>query len=280
MRPDVRAQAPEMPFDTDQVIALARAAGQAVLAVYDRDFGVQEKADNSPLTEADLASHRLIVDGLTALTPDIPVLSEESAAIPYATRRGWQRYWLVDPLDGTKEFVKRNGEFTVNIALVEDGVPVFGVVHVPVSGVTYVGQAGRGAFRIDPDDSRHELRVAPRRQRPVRVVGSRSHAGPDLQAFLGRVGEHEMVSMGSSLKLCLVAEGRADIYPRLGPTSEWDTAAAQAVVEAAGGRVTDTELRPLRYNTKESLLNPYFLVYGDPTEDWSAYLTPVAEART
>ncbi len=263
-----------MLLQTEQVIALARQAGQAILAVYERAFSVQEKDDRSPLTEADLAAHRCIVAGLAALAPQLPVLSEESAAIPYATRRTWRRYWLVDPLDGTKEFIKRNGEFTVNIALVEDGVPVFGVVHVPVSGITYVGQAGSGAFREDADGQRHPLRVTARRQTPLRVVGSRSHAGESLLAFLARVGPHEIVSMGSSLKLCLVAEGRADVYPRLGPTSEWDTAAAQAVVEAAGGRVTDTALRPLRYNTKDSLLNPHFMVFGDRDADWSAYLDP------
>jgi 3'(2'), 5'-bisphosphate nucleotidase len=267
-----------MPVEIDQIINLAREAGQAILAIYNRDFSVTEKDDRSPLTEADLASHRHIVAGLQALTPDLPILSEESADIPYATRRQWQRYWLVDPLDGTKEFIKRNGEFTVNIALIADGVPVLGVVHVPVSGTTYAGQAGRGAFREDPTGARVPLQVTAERQRPLRVVGSRSHAGESLLAFLQRVGDHEIVSMGSSLKLCLVADGSADIYPRLGPTSEWDTAAAQAVVEAAGGQVTDTRLQPLRYNRKESLLNPHFLVFGDAGEDWAAYLEQPAEA--
>ncbi len=258
--------------DIETLIAIARDAGRAILAVYERGFEVAAKQDNSPLTEADLASHRLIVDALAKLTPDTPILSEESAAVPFATRSRWSRYWLVDPLDGTKEFIKRNGEFTVNIALIERGAPVAGVVHVPVTGAVYAGEVGHGAFLEDADGRRSALAAATTRHHPLRVAGSRSHAGRSLQAFLERAGEHELISMGSSLKLCLVAEGRADIYPRLGPTSEWDTAAAQAVVEAAGGKVTDTALRPLRYNQKESVLNPYFLVFGDQSVDWTRYL--------
>jgi 3'(2'), 5'-bisphosphate nucleotidase len=200
------------------------------------------------------------------------VLSEESAGIPYAERAGWSRYWLVDPLDGTKEFIKRNGEFTVNIALIDDGQPACGVVHVPVSGVSYFGCVGEGAFKRHADGTIEEITVTAQRQAPLRIAGSRSHAGDSLQRFLDKVGPHEIVSMGSSLKLCLVAEGRADIYPRLGPTSEWDTGAAQAVVEAAGGEVTGLDMQPLRYNTKDSLLNPHFLVFGDRQEDWSQYL--------
>ena len=261
-----------MQLDTNEIMHLARAAGKAILAVYERDFSVVGKSDDSPLTEADIASHQCIVAGLAALTPEIPVLSEESAKIPFSTRATWKCYWLVDPLDGTKEFVNRNGEFTVNIALVENGVPILGVVHVPVTNVTYVGRAGVEAFRENANGTRESLHVTDTRQSPLRIAGSRSHAGDSLKAFLDNVGVYELVSLGSSLKLCLVAEGKADIYPRLGPTSEWDTAAAQAVVEAAGGRVTDTRMQPLRYNTKESLLNPFFLVFGDKQQDWSGYL--------
>ncbi len=256
----------------DSVIEIARRAGSAILKVYENEFEIEHKQDKSPLTEADLASHRIIRDGLKALTPDIPILSEESASAPYAERRVWQRYWLVDPLDGTKEFIKRNGEFTVNIALIEAGAPVMGVVYVPVSGVLYQGESGVGAVRIDDDGMKMSIHVTDRRRDPMRVAGSRTHAGDSLTRFLERIGDHEILSMGSSLKLCLVAEGSADVYPRLGPTSEWDTAAAQAVVEAAGGQVTDTDLQPLRYNQKESLLNPYFLAFGDSGEDWKAYL--------
>ena len=258
--------------DIQQINQIANLAGEKILQVYAQDFDVEEKADSSPLTQADLASHHCIVDALEKLTPQIPVLSEESAALPYAERQKWSRYWLIDPLDGTKEFVKRNGEFTVNIALIEDGVPVLGVVYVPVSGVTYYGDIEHGAFHQLPGKPATPMRVSSTCAQPMRVAGSRSHAGDSLKKFLEKLPEHNMVAMGSSLKLCLVAEGKADIYPRLGPTSEWDTAAAQAVVEAAGGQVTDTEMQRLRYNQKDSLLNPYFLVFGDSSIDWKAYL--------
>jgi len=261
-----------MDQQAQQLLDIAKAAGQAILAVYHQDFAVEQKDDSSPLTAADLASHRTIVQRLCELDPETPILSEEGTDIPFATRQQWRRYWLIDPLDGTREFVKRNGEFTVNIALIEQGHAVLGVVHVPVTGVSYVGRVGDGAWKLDADGRVSPIHVSATRRHPVRVAGSRSHAGDSLKRFLARLGEHEIVSMGSSLKLCLVAEGTADVYPRLGPTSEWDTAAAQAVVEAAGGLVTDTQLRPLRYNTKESLLNPHFLVFGDRTENWGRYL--------
>lgn len=253
------------------IIDIAIKAGDAILSIYERDFDIQHKEDKSPLTEADLASHKTIVSALEALTPEIPILSEESATIPFEERNQWQQYWLIDPLDGTKEFIKRNGEFTVNIALIKGHSPVLGVVYVPVSGHVYAGETGKGAFLIK-DGVKQQISVTANTFSPCRVVGSRSHAGESLQLFLDKLGEYEMVSMGSSLKLCLVAEGKADIYPRLGPTSEWDTAAAQAVVEAAGGRVTDLDGETLPYNTKESLLNPYFLVFGDHDNDWQQYL--------
>lgn len=256
----------------DAVLDLSRRAGEAILEVYGTDFDVAAKEDRSPLTEADLRAHRLILDGLAALTPDLPVLSEESASVPYRTREGWERYWLVDPLDGTKEFVSRNGEFTVNIALIEGHGPDLGVVYAPVKDVAYLGGARLGAWRVERDRAREPIAVQRSLRRPARVVGSRSHAGESLQRFLANLGECELVSMGSSLKLCLVADGTADVYPRLGPTSEWDTAAAQAVVEGAGGRVTDTRLERLRYNAKPELLNPHFLVFGDSSVDWTRYL--------
>ncbi len=241
------------------VVEIASEAGKRIVVVYESDFAVQSKGDRSPLTEADLAAHHHIVAALETLTPGVPILSEESAAIPWSVRSGWNRYWLVDPLDGTREFVKRNGEFTVNIALIEEGVAVLGVVHVPVTGVTYAAAQGIGAFR---DGAAIQTRI-PATSPPV-VVGSRSHAGDSLTALLARIGEHELISIGSSLKFCLLAEGKADFYARLGPTSEWDTAAAQCVVEAAGGIVADLSGAPLRYNRKESLLNPHFMVSGDP----------------
>lgn len=244
--------------------ALARAAGREILAVYASDFTAVSKVDSSPLTEADLRSHRTIVEGLALLSPGTPVLSEESAALDYAQRSGWQRYWLVDPLDGTKEFISRNGEFTVNIALIEDQRPVLGVVHVPVPGTTYTGVVGEGAWRESPDKGREVIHVRSPASSPLRVVGSRSHGNPALGAALDALGPHELRPAGSSLKLCLVADGSADLYPRLGPTSEWDIAAGQAVVEAAGGRVVRLpDLSALRYNTKADLLNPDFIACGD-----------------
>jgi 3'(2'), 5'-bisphosphate nucleotidase len=256
----------------EPVNRLAHTAGEKILTIYNSDFAIEQKEDRSPLTAADLASHHAIVAGLKELTPGVPILSEESSTLPYAQRSLWQRYWLVDPLDGTREFIKRNGEFTVNIALIEGGVPVLGVVHVPVSGVSYLACRGYGAFKQEPGRNPNPIRVRKLPDGPVMVVGSRSHRGDSLNRFLENLGDHEMVGMGSSLKLCLVAEGAADIYPRLGPTSEWDTAAAQCVVEQAGGHVTDTDMQPLRYNTRDSLLNPYFLVFGDDSRDWSGYL--------
>jgi 3'(2'), 5'-bisphosphate nucleotidase len=255
----------------DPIVDLAVDAGQAILEVYATDFDVQSKDDESPLTQADLASHRRIVAGLTALTPDIPIISEEDGLPPYVERRQWDRYWLIDPLDGTREFVNRNGEFTVNIALIDSHRPIFGVVHVPVQDKTYIGCEGHGAELRD-GGSITAIRVSDFSNHPVRIVGSRSHRGSSLDAFLEKVGESDMVPMGSSLKFCVVAEGRADIYPRLGPTSEWDTAAAQAVVEQAGGRVLELDGKSLSYNAKSEILNPWFIVIGPTDNDWLALL--------
>lgn len=260
---------PELSQLAESVVAIARRAGLEILKIYESDFDVETKSDDSPLTAADRASHELIVDELTRLTPDIPVWSEESATIDYAKRSQWTQFWLVDPLDGTKEFIKHNGEFTVNIALIRNNEPVLGVVHVPVTRRDYLGYVGGGAFAIDDGGQPISIAVSPRAETPVRVVGSRSHLGNSLAAYLDWVGPHVMVPMGSSLKLCLVAAGAADVYPRLGPTSEWDTAAAQAVVEAAGGRVIDLAGQRLLYNTKEDVLNPFFIALGDTSRDWT-----------
>ena len=256
----------------DPVVDIARQAGRGILEVYGTDFSVAAKEDRSPLTEADMRSHRIIVGALQTLTPDKPVLSEESWEIPFSTRNEWKEYWLVDPLDGTKEFVKRNGEFTVNIALIRDHRAVLGAVHVPVQDKSYYGCAGSGAFVREGHNDPVAIRPSKRSAAPLRVVGSRSHPSASLTQYLESLGPHEIVPMGSSLKLCLVAEGKADIYPRLGPTSEWDTAAAQAVVEAAGGCVTDTRGQPLLYNTKDDILNPHFLVFGDSSHDWTQHV--------
>jgi len=261
----------------DEVRRIAATAANRILRVYHTPFEVVRKSDASPLTEADLASHRTIVEGLRALAPDIPVLSEEAAEVDFSTRAGWTRYWLVDPLDGTKDFVNRNGEFTVNIALIDGHAPVLGVVAVPVTRVAYAAARGLGARRHDADGVT-ALGVRAPAARPWRVAASRSHADGRTEAFIRNLGPTERVSIGSSLKFCLVAEGGIDIYPRFGPTCEWDTAAAQCVLEQAGGRVTDIGLEPLRYNTGESLLNPNFLAFGDPGVDWREFL-PVGMGR-
>lgn len=255
----------------EAVEPIAEEAGRAILAVYETDFEVEHKDDRTPVTQADMAAHRVIVQRLRELEPDIPVLSEESSHIPFEQRRQWGRYWLVDPLDGTREFIKRNGEFTVNIALIAGHEPVLGVVHSPVLDRTYFAASGQGAWRRDGKRDAEPIRVrAP--SSPLVVAGSRSHGGDALQGFLDRIGDYELIPMGSSLKFGLVAEGTADLYVRLGKTSEWDTAAAHAVVNEAGGQVTDTAMQPLRYNTKESLLNPEFFVFGETDVNWSQYL--------
>ena len=249
----------------DPILSIARQAGAAIMGVYSRGFSVRRKDDDSPLTEADTAAHRIIEGRLRSEYPGIPVLSEEAAEVaPYAVRRGWDRYWLVDPLDGTKEFVKRNGQFTVNIALVERGCPVAGVVYAPARDWMYWGSAGSGAFKAPGAGQAGPIRCS---ELPasgtLRVVGSRSHLSLQTRSYIdglrSRFREIEFVAMGSSLKICLVAEGAADLYPRLAPTMEWDTAAAHAILNAAGGRLLEhgTECE-LRYN-KEDLLNAWFV---------------------
>ena len=251
------------------VLKLAHAAGIAILEVYAADHGVEFKADDSPLTRADSAAHAILCAGLRELTPEIPVLSEEDdAAHAPAVRQPWTEYWLIDPLDGTKEFISRNGEFTVNVALIRGHRPVLGVVAAPVLGTVYYGVEGVGAFVSSAGEAARPIHVRRPAATPLVIVGSRSHRGDSLDSVLTRIGPHEMRPMGSSLKFCLVAEGTADFYPRLGPTSEWDTAAAQAVVEAAGGTVTTLDGSPLRYNERDTLLNPHFLVCGDASRDW------------
>ncbi len=255
----------------DALNALARAAGAEILKIYEQDIEVQHKADDSPLTAADLAAHRTIKSGLEKLTPELPILSEEGADRPYAERAAWTKYWLVDPLDGTKEFIKRNGEFTVNIALIENGRPSLSVVHAPVLDVSYLA-GPQGAFKQAGSEPPRAIHTRPLSGEPWNVLVSRSHRSPEVEELLAKIPAHEPVSAGSSLKFCLIAEGAADFYPRLGLTSEWDTAAGQAVVEAAGGAVMRCDGSALSYNTKESLLNPHFLVVGDPAHDWQQYL--------
>ncbi len=255
-------------------IEIAHTAGEAILLVYQEDdLGVEIKSDTSPLTRADIASHKVIVNALEKLALKLPILSEESTESEIAERRNWQRFWLVDPLDGTKEFIKRNGEFTVNIALIDNGQPVLGVVYVPASGYCYSGSTAEGAFLSIKQQAETKIKVRTPAASPPIVVGSRSHPSPRVQAYLENLGEHQLTAMGSSLKLCLIAAGKADLYPRLGPTMEWDTAAAHAVVQAAGGRVIATDGSELTYNQRDILLNPEFLVLGDQQINWQK-LTP------
>jgi len=241
----------------DAICQLAREAGDAIMQVYDghQPMDVTSKTDDSPVTAADIAAHQIIVQGLMALTPAIPVLSEEDPP-SWDIRQHWQRYWLVDPLDGTKEFIKRNGEFTVNIALIEEGKPVLGVVYAPVLNVMY--SAADGKAWKEESGIRKPIQV--RDARPPLVVISRSHSDDELQEYLQQLGEHQTTSIGSSLKFCLVAEGQAQLYPRFGPTNVWDTAAGHAVAAAAGAHVHDWQGKTLDYTPRESFLNPGFRV--------------------
>ncbi len=252
----------------EPVINLVAEAGRRILEIYHSDFRVGFKEDDSPLTAADLASHHCLVEGLQALSTVYPVLSEESADLPFEERQTWETYWLIDPLDGTKEFVKRNGEFTVNVALIHQNQPVLGVVYAPALDTCYFASEGCGAYKRVGTGEPQQIYVRSQAPQRLAVVGSRSHQTEELAAFLSRLGEHDLKSIGSSLKLCWVAEGQADLYPRIGLTSEWDTAAAQCVVEEAGGALTDLKGQRLLYNTKASVLNPYFLVFGDKSRAW------------
>lgn len=265
------------------LLRIAAAAGKEIISVYEStdDIEVEVKADNSPLTEADKRAHQLIEAELEKLFPSIPILSEESKTVLTERRMEWSRFWIVDPLDGTKEFINRNGEFTVNIALIKNGTPELGIVHVPLTGINYVGKLGAGAWKVGTAGEFEK--IAPSKfnkgERNIRAVASRSHRGKLIDKLIetieSKLGRVDMVNMGSSLKICLLAEGEADIYPRLAPTSEWDTAAAHAVLKAAGGEIYDTSFEILRYNQKETLLNPYFIAVADTHFNWSSVLLPV-----
>lgn len=253
--------------DLDTVLDIARGASAVILKIYNQDFSVSTKSDSSPLTEADMASNGYIVDRLKAEFPDIPIISEETKATDYSARKDWELSWIVDPLDGTKEFIKRNGEFTVNIGLARKGKPVLGVVHIPAMGISYLAAEGAGSFKVVGNEPPEAISTSkPDTNRKLVVMGSRSHGSPSVEAFLEAqreiYPEVEYQAAGSALKICYVAEGRAHVYPRFGPTMEWDTAAGQAVVELAGGSMVDMEAgQPLQYN-KEDLLNPHFIVRG------------------
>jgi 3'(2'), 5'-bisphosphate nucleotidase len=247
-----------------KIVSIAKLAGKAILNIYHHaDFSqvVDFKNDNSPLTMADKAAHQVIVAELVKAYPEIPIISEEGEQVPFQQRKNYQQFWLVDPLDGTKEFIKRNGEFTVNISLIEDGAPIMGVVHVPVKDVTYYGQKGSGAYMSEGESDARLIQVNNKENNRI-AVRSKSHPSPEEEVVLNQYQVVESISRGSSLKFCMVAEGKADIYYRHGPTMEWDTAAGQAVVEAANGKVMiGTGPEPFTYN-KPSLLNSSFLCVG------------------
>lgn len=264
------------------VIELARRAGEAILPFWRANVAVTAKADDSPVTAADLAAHHVIVAGLNALDASIPILSEEDCGITLGERQGWQRWWLVDPLDGTKEFIAGSEEFTVNIALIDQGRVVFGVVAMPTNGRCYFGGAGLGAWRAEAGGEALPIRVrtTPAPGEPFTVVASRRHSSPEQERLLAGLsaglGELELANVGSSLKFCLLAEGSADCYPRLAPTSQWDTAAAQGVLEGAGGEVLEVDGQPFSYPARESLLNPFFLALP-AAAPWRARLLELAQ---
>lgn len=260
------------------IIAVSMKAGEQIMEVYHSEFAVENKEDQSPLTLADKKSHEVIASELSRLFPEIPVLSEEGQHLPYEERKGWEYLWVVDPLDGTKEFVKRNGEFTVNIALVHKGYPVLGVIYAPVLRTLYFAKEGTGSFKIEGIETisfQDEAELIAKAEKlssielnkEIAAVASRSHMSPETEEYIAEIkkkyGNVTITSAGSSLKLCLVAEGKADVYPRFAPTMEWDTAAGQAIVEQAGGKVIQTDSKErLSYN-KENLLNPWFIVKKD-----------------
>lgn len=261
----------EAAHNLQDIIGIARDAGAAILAVYRQPFEVDHKADGSPLTQADRAAHTLIQQRLLALPQQWPVQSEESAGLECSERQSWPTYWLVDPLDGTKEFVRRNDEFTVNIALIHAGEPLLGVVYTPVFDLCHWALSSHGSWKSTGQHPPEAIHTRSYQGGKATVLVSRSHMSPAVEAFLQSLqhkeGECQMEKLGSSLKMCRVAEGQGDIYPRLGLTSEWDTAAAQAIVVEAGGLMIDLGGQPLRYN-KDDILNPWFITVGDSRYRW------------
>ncbi len=246
----------------DPVETLCREAGKRILEVFRRDVKVQKKSDESPVTEADLSAHRVLSSGLSGLL-NVPILSEEGELPGLAVRGAWERYWLVDPLDGTRQFIRGSEDFSVNVALIEGHQPVLGVVYLPAHGLCYRAASGAGAQSQDGSDERRDITASTARS-PLRVVVSTARSGPKQKTLLELLEPTDVMLRGSSWKSCLVADGTADLYPRFGPTCEWDTAAAQCIVEEAGGIIVSETFKPLTYNRRESLINPSFFVFGDP----------------
>ncbi len=245
------------------VIDIANLAGDAIMSIYSTNFDYELKDDNSPLTKADIASNQIIINELERMNPSYPILSEESSNVKFEERSKWERYWLVDPLDGTKEFLKKNDEFTVNIALIEKNTPIFGVIRVPAKSITYWGGVDIGSYSKKDGESSKKINVSKRRSTGLRVVSSRSHKNNRLDECLSNFDSIQDINIGSSLKFCLLAEGKADLYPRLGPTSEWDTAAGEAILKYSGGYLLTIDGKKMNYNNSEALLNPYFIASSD-----------------
>jgi len=255
-----------MPLNEQLIIStieIAKEAGEAISQIYKSDFDYQIKRDLSPITAADRLSHKIITERLKILTPEIPILSEENCNIPFKVRSQWADYWLIDPLDGTKEFINNNGEFTVNIALIENNTPILGIIHIPISHETYWGSKNKGSFYLNANDDEVNISVSNNHQNPIRIVASRSHPSEMLNYVLEKIINYEIIKIGSSIKFCHIASGQADCYPRFGPTSEWDTAAGEAIVRYAGGHMVTLNGNLMQYNAKKDYLNPNFIVSSD-----------------
>jgi 3'(2'), 5'-bisphosphate nucleotidase len=259
------------------LIKLVHRVSDSILEIYHQidPLEIQLKSDDTPVTLADMLAHQLLIETLQQLTPDIPIISEESQLISYQERKHWKKFWLVDPLDGTKEFIAKTDDFSINIALIENHQPIFGLIHVPVTGVTYYAAKTVGAVGAEkrwPDGRTEQINTRSLPKEKPLIIASRRYANnQQLQYFLQQIGQYERLSRGSAIKFCLIAEGSADIYPRMGETSEWDSAAGQCFVEAAGGVVVDTQRQPLRYNMRQTFLNPHFIAIGDAAAFWQAY---------
>ncbi len=244
-------------------VKIAKKAGKAISQIYNSDFDYKLKSDSSPITIADNLSHQIITERLKILTPEIPIISEEDCEIDYKIRAQWSQYWLVDPLDGTKEFINKNDEFTVNIALINKNTPILGIIHIPVTNETYWGSRSNGSFYLNENNDKKQLYVSERINSPLRIAVSRSHPSEILDSLLKQLVDYEILEAGSSIKFCMIASGQADCYPRFGPTSEWDTAAGEAIVHAAGGHVMTASGNSMNYNKKETFINPNFIVSND-----------------
>jgi len=252
-----------------EILNITIDAGMEILKFYDKEIIVNSKKDNSPITQADLNSNNLIINKLKKFDPSIPVLTEESL-VAWEERKEWKKYWLVDPLDGTKEFINRNGEFTVNISLIENNNPIFGVIYAPIKSLLYYATQNKGSYKINTDknlnslDKFNKIKINKEKNLIIKIIASRSHLNQEFETWVTRnFNKYEVIRIGSSLKFCLLAEGEADVYPRLGPTSEWDIAAGHIILEEAGGKLKSIDNNDILYNTKEDILNPHFIAYGN-----------------